>query len=700
MVRKFFFVLTAAAACLQWTGNALAQDGDRIETPKVTVTATKVEKEIEDVPASVSIITEEDIKKSPARTVGELLQDVPGIQVVNSGGQGLKRISMRGEGVNRTLVLIDGQQIVENKSMEGSALMIDPSMIERIEVTKGPSSVLYGSNAIGGVINIITKKGGGKPFQGDVSASFNGASSGFAEAASLYGSAGGFEYRISASYNDQKKLRTPLGLAPNTSFSQGNYGAYLAYNISEDYKVGLSYDYFKADIMSGSQAAGYENFYVDIPEWQRQKAAAFFEGKNLASFMPRLRADLFWQENRKKMRNHVDIDPNVVYMPMILDNYADNVNGQWGLSIQSDWAAGDHTYIIAGYDFAYNTLDADTEADTSSQFSLTYYNKKSKNKGYEYSHALYAQGESYLPLDFTLNYGVRWTYNYSNMTKAEGVQIYKDGTIPPKILGPDDLGAVGDFSSNAPVFSAGIMWQGIENLTVRFNFSQGFRSPTLQEKYLISSMGGGTIYPNPNLKPEKSNNFELGFRYGGYGVNMDAVYFLSLADNYIAQEPVSSGSNTTRYKNVSSALTHGAELALSYESPLSLKPYASVTVMQRRYEDAGKTTWKTGVPLVSGRAGLIYSHSFRNAADFKIDLFSRFASETEDTLDTVHAEYNGYLKYSSWATANIAMGVDFGEKRQYSLSAEVNNIFNKLYQTSVDIYEPGVFASVKFAARF
>ena len=88
------------------------------------------------MPASVSIITEDDIKKSSARTVGELLQDIPGVQVVNSGGQGLKRISLRGEGVNRTLILIDGQQIVENKSMDGTALMIDPNLIERIEVEK------------------------------------------------------------------------------------------------------------------------------------------------------------------------------------------------------------------------------------------------------------------------------------------------------------------------------------------------------------------------------------------------------------------------------------------------------------------------------------------------------------------------------------------------------------------------------------
>ena len=82
--------------------NTYAQEENHIKTMAVKVTATKVEKELLEVPSSVSIVTEEDIKKSSARTVGELLQDVPGVQISNSGGQGLKRISLRGEGVNRT----------------------------------------------------------------------------------------------------------------------------------------------------------------------------------------------------------------------------------------------------------------------------------------------------------------------------------------------------------------------------------------------------------------------------------------------------------------------------------------------------------------------------------------------------------------------------------------------------------------------
>ena len=680
--------------------NSYAQEENHIKTTAVKVTATKVEKELLEVPSSVSIVTEEDIKKSSARTVGELLQDVPGVQISNSRGQGLKRISLRGEGVNRTLILIDGQQIVENKSMDGTALMIDTALIERIEIIRGPSSVLYGSNAIGGVINIITKKGGKKPIEGSINLSYNGASQGHSESASIFGKTHGVEYRVTASNNMQQQLRTPIGLVPYSAFEQQNYSAYLAYNFNDNYKLGASYDYFTSDISSGSQAVGYEKFYVDLPLWSRQKAALFFEVKEAVSFMPKLRLDVFYQQSHKKMHNHVELDPNVVFMPAVMDNYADNYNNQWGLQLQSDWAISDHTYIIAGYEFNYNILDADTSVDSTSTIIDTMnYNKYVKNYGYEQVHALYAQAESYLPLDFTLFYGVRWTYNIANMEKAEGVKVDKTtGSSLP--LSVEDIGNTGISSTNAPVFAAGIMWSGIENFSVRFNFSQGFRSPNLQERYLLSSMGGGTIYPNPDLKSETSNNFEFGIRYNDYGVGLDAVYFLSLADNYIAQVPVSTGSSATKYKNVSNALTHGAELSLSYTSPIGLKPYTSLTIMQRRYSDNGVDTWKTGVPLVSGRAGLAYLHTFNDYVDLSIDLFSRFSSETIDSLDSIHSEFTSDLYYAPWGTANIAISVDFGKDRQYSLSTEVYNLLNTLYKTSVDIYEPGLYGAVKFSAAF
>ena len=195
--------LAAVAVLAAFSGLALqVQAQETVELDEVKVTAGRVEQELMDVNMSDSVITQEEIRRSSARNVGELLEDIPGVRINNDGGQGMKRIKIRGEDAFRTLVMIDGQKVSEHKSMSGSPMLIDPSMIERIEVIKGPASVLYGSDAIGGAINIITKKGGTKPIEGEVSAGMNTSASGKNASGSIYGGIDGWKYRLSASIED------------------------------------------------------------------------------------------------------------------------------------------------------------------------------------------------------------------------------------------------------------------------------------------------------------------------------------------------------------------------------------------------------------------------------------------------------------------------------------------------------------------
>lgn len=192
MTTNLTFKLTAAAA-LTFCSLAL-QAEETVQTSEVTVTAGRVEQQLLEVPMAVTVVTNQEIQESAARNVGELLEDIPGVMVNNAGSQGLKRVSIRGEDTFRTLTLIDGQKISEQKSMSGASILIDPSSIERIEVIKGPASVLYGSDALGGVVNIITKKGSKKPFEAEGSVAWNGAGHGWAETISLGGTYKGLNY--------------------------------------------------------------------------------------------------------------------------------------------------------------------------------------------------------------------------------------------------------------------------------------------------------------------------------------------------------------------------------------------------------------------------------------------------------------------------------------------------------------------------
>lgn len=128
----------------------------------VIVTATRTPRTESETLASVSVITREDIERQQARSVGDLLADLPGVTVSSNGGPGsVTSVFMRGTNSDHTLVLIDGVKI--NSATDGAAAFqnIPVEQIERIEVVRGPRSGLYGSEAIGGVIQIFTKKGGG-----------------------------------------------------------------------------------------------------------------------------------------------------------------------------------------------------------------------------------------------------------------------------------------------------------------------------------------------------------------------------------------------------------------------------------------------------------------------------------------------------------------------------------------------------------
>lgn len=130
--------------------------------PELVVTATRVETPAEQIGSSVTVITAEEIEKSQKQSVAEILRTVPGLDVVRSGGPGQSvSIFTRGTESNHTLVLIDGIEAVDpsvpGNQFDFSALQVDD--IERIEIVRGPQSTLYGSDAIGGVIQIFTRRG-------------------------------------------------------------------------------------------------------------------------------------------------------------------------------------------------------------------------------------------------------------------------------------------------------------------------------------------------------------------------------------------------------------------------------------------------------------------------------------------------------------------------------------------------------------
>ena len=325
------------------------------------------------------------------------------------------------------------------------------------------------------------------------------------------------------------------------------------------------------------------------------------------------------------------------------------------------------------------------------QMGVMFYTDK-LYEGNQLNQSVFASMETQLPADLTLTYGVRWTHVKTELTRGEelGSSPNVGNTILP----------TGDDSESRPVFNVGLVWTGIEDLALRASWAQGFRVPNLTEKYIGTAMGGGTVWGNPDLDPETSNNFEIGARWNPGKTNLDVALFYSDADDYIASVLLPNSEEEYTYTNVASAKTFGTELSLNHSFDTSwgqFTPYVTATWMRRQYDDGdGWKTYDTATPALVGRYGVRYAKALHPQCDFRADIFGRSQSATKYASKDGSSDY----ELGGFTTANISLGFDFGQNKEFSLIAEVLNIFDKRYQYNNAIMEPGVHANVKLTYKF
>ena len=684
MANKHWTKLPLVVAIAGAFVSPLSQAEESVTTDDVLVTAARVERELMDVNMSVSVITQKEIENNGAQTIADLLKDMPGVEVTTDGSQGSKRIMIRGEKTFSTLVMIDGQRITEQKSMSGTPILIDPSQVERIEVIKGPASVLYGSDALGGAINIITKKGNGKKaVEGTVTAGYNSSNDGGNASAQIFGTAGGWDYRIGASYEGGRDLKLAHGKAEGTDFETKSANAYLAYHVNDNHVFGASVDYFDLDFNSSSPDMTLDEFYVHVPEWKRLKVGAFDEIRYVNKYLSKIRTDVFYQKATKYMDNHVGafMGPGKF---MINDNAADNTLKQFGASIQADWTLTDKLYLITGYDLSYEKLDAESTSFTRGNMGRPInMDKYLFYRGNLLTQALYASADYNVTDTVTLNFGTRYTYVRTDMKQADGYSISSSKTS-------NIQQTTGKKTDGQFVFNAGVLWHPRNDLTLRAAWSQGFRVPLLQERYVDTTMGQTRTVRvgNPDLKPEKSNNFEIGARWVSGPATVDAAIFYNRVTDLITAKPINK--KTSMMMNVAKSETIGMEFTGSYLLGNSgFEPHLAFALLHRTYKENGESTSKTGRPGFTATYGVKWAGDV-NWGRARADLFARSSSSAEDSVN----------RYSGWTTLNLTGGFDFGPQNRYSINAGFYNILNKDYVTPFSFYEAGRYGEVKFVARF
>lgn len=249
--------LAPAFALSLCTSHAIAQSG-----PEVLVTATRTPQAGADVLADHTVISSEDILRSGAASVIDLLQKQRGIEVVRNGGPGTaSSVLIRGANANQSIVLVDGVRIGSSTTGAANWAALPLANIERIEIVYGPLATLYGADAIGGVVQIFTRQGTGAPL---VTASVSaGAEQARHADASVSGKASGFSYAVSAvrDQDDGFSATRPGTSSYNPDddgYRRDSASARFAYDIGTSSQAGLQYLHSRLQAQYDGGAAAFD----------------------------------------------------------------------------------------------------------------------------------------------------------------------------------------------------------------------------------------------------------------------------------------------------------------------------------------------------------------------------------------------------------------------------------------------------------
>ena len=650
-----------------------------ITADTIVISANRDKQNIIDANESISVVSQDEVLLQGADTVADALQDAPSVLLVNDGTPGLKRVSIRGESAYRTLVMVDGQRITDQKTKSGAPLLINPFFIDQIEVVKGPAAVLYGSDAMGGAVNVITKKPSEDKINTQLGLLYNGSDNAFSEYLNLSGTIENFSYALGLVNTDAQDLYiSDREKIDNTSYRNKGVNAYLAWQATDDLKFEYKSEYFDVDAHTASSTGipGYAEFRAHIPKWRRVKHSLGFELTDLNDYVSSLKASVFMQQNDKEFNSSVTRQGPFVSVLNEEDSY--------GANLQAQFTLGKYFSLITGYDGERSQLKSNSFVGLGTK-NINLHDRDFS----QITHGLYVLLSTKFNEKFTLNTAVRY-----NKVDTEAGSSFINGI---------KLHGFADEVNEKAVLSAGLVYKPLANVSWRLNWSQGYRVPNIQEMYLYTFTGELQV-GNPSLKPETSDNYEIGFKYEGDLITSDFTVFYSDADDYI--ETVERDDlfpcmnipfRTFTYNNIASAKTYGADWSLQLNFD-SFEPYLDISFIKRKYDTGSIETYNTGVPAVKGRTGIKY-YPECNYGYLTLDFYARFASRVkQDNAGGI--SYFADDEYGGWTTLNLGAEYLFGDNEEYRIYGALENILDKNYQTSSLIHEPGRFIMAGVSASF
>ncbi len=612
---------------------ALPAMSQAAESPKeldtVVVTASSNSVQLKDAPASISVITREDLEKMPVYDLNTVLSRLPGV----SGGLSLEgeqsKISLRGMPSSYTLILVDGKRVGNSADTQYRANLarqdlnwIAPDMIERIEVVRGPMSSLYGSDAMGGVINIITRKTT-RQWSGSID------SNATVHEKSGRGAAGQMDMTLSGPLADNLGLRVGASVSRQNADTLANareggaggemnqnYTAQLAWQPAPGHTVTGDANYGVQESIESATQSGW-----GAGKLIRTSASVMHEGK--------------WSFGKTKTalyHNHYDsretgvtatssdttLDSSATLPVTWLVDQMMTVGGQWK-----------HEQLTNTSNIGLLPIDYNGQSAGSAKLSGSTW-------------AIFAEDQLYLSDTLTLTLGTRLDHH----------QKFGSHSSPRAYL----------------VYHPASEW------TVRGGISRGFRAPTLKEDSpgaATFSRGGGcgSLTPlgytrggcymagNANLKPETSINSEIGFAYEKDGWDIGMTYFHTDFSNKIDYAALGryQGLWWTRMENIQKARISGIEGNATLPVTKTLSWVSSATWLHESRNLSNNTAL-----LTTPRLRVSSALSWKPSETLTTELAGQYVGKQLGTAKSILKAYTLYdlsLSFKANARTTLRAGV-------------------------------------------
>lgn len=575
----------------------IAAHADTSSLGEVVVTATRLPQDLNKTIADASVLNEQEIRNSGAPDVVTLLHSLAGVEVAQTGGLGSSSSTyMRGTNANQVLVLIDGVRV--NSATTGSTalehIMLDN--IERIEVVRGNVSSLYGSEAIGGVIQIFTKHGSGAP-----------------------------AFNVSAgvgNHNTQRLTAGFSGAADKTSFSV-NAGRVKTDNVSA----------MNPQLVPGVNPNnnGYDNNTVDA-----QVKHAFNADHALSATLFSTRGNISYDNPFNPATTDVNsIVENIDKFSLASD---DQLSEMWHSQVRVAQGTDDsHTYLNGVLQSRYQTQNN----------QLAWQNNLKVADGQQLSLAAEHLGQA-----------VTSTVLFSQTSRT--VNSLLGGYTGDFGMQQIQFNARQDRYSDFGTANTGLLGYGLsftDNWRATATVSNAFKAPTFDDMYWPLQFG---YQGNPNLKPERSRNQEVGLHYAADGQRVDAVYF----DNRVSDLIVINAGYTSMV-NISQAQITGEELSYAGDvGGYHLKANAT-------FQDPRDTA--TGQVLVRRArkfGNIAASHDFEA---WNLGAEVRYSGSRQDNDPITYAP----VTLPSYSVLNLTSR--YSIDKHLNVVARVDNLFNRNY---------------------